>query len=77
MIKKFKIEKNIPVPIKAKNIEAKYPFMEMEVGDSFFVPNMRKESLSTTICKWRKRRKIKFQFLTAKERNGVRVWKIG
>ena len=30
----FEIEKNIPIPISVYN---KYPFGEMEVGDSFFV----------------------------------------
>jgi hypothetical protein len=34
----FKIEKGIPLP------ESKYPFAEMEVGDSFFVPCESKEA---------------------------------
>lgn len=32
----FAIEKNIPAP--SIDLRRKYPFREMEVGDSFFVP---------------------------------------
>ena len=31
----LKVEKNIPVPV---NVKSMYPFKEMKVGDSFFVP---------------------------------------
>ena len=33
----FNIEKNVPLP--EKNVRWKYPFDQMEVGDSFFVVN--------------------------------------
>ena len=35
----FKIEKNIPLPPRAGDgAPPKYPFLEMEVGDSFVIP---------------------------------------
>jgi hypothetical protein len=39
-MKEYKIEKDIPIPDKNESIgiikKYNYPFMEMEVGDSFF-----------------------------------------
>jgi hypothetical protein len=33
----YQIDKNIPMSL--KNMRSKYPFAQMEVGDSFFVPS--------------------------------------
>ena len=33
----MKIDKNIPIPQKSSSGARKYPFHEMEVGDSFFI----------------------------------------
>lgn len=37
----IRIEKNIPMPVVKK--QNKYPFAEMEVGDSFFVKGVKKQ----------------------------------
>jgi hypothetical protein len=42
-IKMYEIEKNIPIIGCRWKRERKYPFLEMEVGDSFFVPLKEKE----------------------------------
>lgn len=34
----IKIEKNIPIPDKFRGANNKYPFKDMKVGDSFFIP---------------------------------------
>lgn len=34
----FKIEKKVEMPAITRNVGSKYPFADMEVGDSFLVP---------------------------------------
>ena len=34
----MKIEKGIPIGSQRANLQTKYPFKEMEIGDSFVVP---------------------------------------
>lgn len=80
----FKIEKNIPVPSKAAD---EYPFAEMEVGDSFFVPIEVKSTKSvrnaTAAYQQRVRNKngtTTLRFTTVIENidgkeTGVRVWR--
>ena len=35
---KYKVEKKIPLPTFKTRLTSRYPFAEMEVNDSFFVP---------------------------------------
>ena len=39
----YEIEKDIPIISPRMKRERKYPFQEMEIGDSFFVPLNKKE----------------------------------
>jgi len=72
----FKIEKGVPLPPKGtgrKNGTYKYPFRDMEVGDSFFVPiTDRKQWFSTAAMKalpgWK--------FAQRKVTGGIRVWRV-
>lgn len=48
MESQIKIEKNIPLP-KNTALWEKYPFGEMEVGDSFYVENMNASRFSPLI----------------------------
>ena len=41
----FKIEKGIEIPEKKSGRKRKYPFVEMQVGESFFVPIVEGKSL--------------------------------
>ena len=72
----FEIEKN--VPLREKNVRWKYPFDEMEVGDSFFVENKDTTQMSA-LCK-RAGKRLGARFVTAKARKdnaeGVRVWRM-
>ena len=74
----IKIEKGVPIP-KIKG-HAKYPWNEMEVGDSFFAPlNGRdfgqfRNSISTS-ARQHKLGTTK-NFRTATVDGGVRVWRI-
>lgn len=64
----FKIDKTIPIPPKQMGREPKYPWKEMEVGDSFLVPNITREKINATSPHGK--------YLKRQEDGGVRVWRI-
>jgi hypothetical protein len=66
----FVIEKGIPIPEPASALR-KYPWHEMEPGDSFYVPNAPKSLQS--MCS--KKRGDGLEFAARKEKNGLRVWR--
>lgn len=66
----YVIEKNVPI---TKTIESKFPFAQMEVGDSFFVPS--KEAANLRSAATRHSRQLGFTFTTKKCDGGVRIWR--
>jgi len=64
----MKIDKKIPLPNKQK---MKYPWADMEVGDSVLCED---SSARTAAHNWGKSRNIKFTGQKGKE--GYRVWRI-
>lgn len=70
----FKIEKGIPVP-SHRGAPSKYPWEQMEVGDSFFVPaedtTKNFGSLARTSGK-----RMGAKFTSRKLDGGWRVWRI-
>lgn len=75
----FKIEKNVPLET-ARARSSKYPFAQMEVGDSFLVPlNGTGESqFRAFAASWKAHKPKKFVSRTIKEngvRTGIRVWR--
>ena len=67
----YEIEKGVPMP-PSKTL---YPFAQMEIGDSFFVPNKTTSSFSGTIAN-RRPKKFKSSAVMEKGVKGVRVWRI-
>jgi hypothetical protein len=76
----FQIEKNIPLPPKARppgRSGSMYPFLQLEIGDSFFVPN--RENGKTPVVHFSKNKNAKnsgLKFTARKSDGGVRVWRI-
>lgn len=70
----FKIEKGVPAPTDGRNGKAKYPWREMEVGDSFFIPGITSTVLGGSIAN--ARRRTGFEFVSRNEGGGVRVWRV-
>ncbi len=72
MIYEYKIEKNIPVP--APMSGTKYPFKNMEIGDSFFIPFERVATTKVAGYKYAAANGVKISF--RKVEGGARVWRI-
>ena len=62
------IEKGVALPTRALN--GKYPFAEMEVGDSFFVPKKRTIQTKSAATQ------LGFKFKVRHVDGGCRVWRV-
>jgi hypothetical protein len=77
---KIQIEKNIPIPTK----RYKYPWNQMQVGDSFFVKSSKKETelirgrLKSGSIQYAARSKDNKKFIVriVNDPRGVRCWRI-
>lgn len=69
----YVIEKGIPLPSGGAGRIPKYPFRSMEVGDSFFSVE---KSARVSACQWARREGSGVKFVTAKEGNGLRIWRV-
>lgn len=85
---KFPIEKSVPVP-PTISVSARYPYAEMEVGDSFFVPETTLTQhgkpikfsglASMTSRKGTEMTKAlgkTYKFISRKVKGGFRVWRV-
>ena len=78
-MEEVKIDKDIPVPYKQR--VNKYPFKDMEVGDSFFIavdieesPRKKQQQFSGLCVYYSKRFNKKFLSRTTK--GGIRIWRV-
>lgn len=76
---RFRIEKNIPIPRRQQGMPCPYPFLDMSVGDSFFVPCENAKRTMGIIDK-AKRRFIQmtpggYRFSCRTVQGGVRCWR--
>lgn len=73
--KPFAIEKNIRIP--TGTALDRFPFSEMEIGDSFFVPTaeLSENSVRSYVSRYGKDR-TDVAFKTATIEGGVRVWRV-
>ena len=78
----IKIDKQIPIPeLLYGGVARKYPFKELEVGDSFFVSYEEKiasmviNSVSSS-CRTGQLKKKKFTVRDIKGDNGCRCWRV-
>lgn len=71
----YTIEKNVPAP-KRKTRTIKYPFADMQVGDSFCAP-VSWQALYNTSRYFLKTRKLEgWKFRAAEEEGGARIWRV-
>jgi len=70
----FTIESNIPMPDPKMGRKPKYPWRQMKVGDSFFVPD-RKTNFIAGIA-WNQTRRHGTKWACRAIDGGVRVWRM-
>lgn len=66
------IEKGIPIP--EARTSSKYPFHEMEVGDSFFVEKAGLQSVYSILTRTNKKHAPK-HWISRTVDGGVRIWR--
>lgn len=66
----IQIEKNVPLPVAGPG--AKFPLAEMEVGDSFFLPDRMPNQCSSI---YRAAKRVGIVIATRGSEEGVRVWR--
>jgi len=74
----FKIEKEVKIPSKFERYMSKYPFGEMEVGDSFIAGEPTKQVLarvSNAATRWAKQNANGHVFTCRTTNDGVRIWR--
>jgi hypothetical protein len=74
-----KIDKKVPLPPSKRIRKENYPFREMNVGDSFFLPldGIPVSELQTRLANaWRHCREEGKRFTSRRVEGGVRVWRI-
>lgn len=73
----YKIQKNIPIPTKdARGRKKLYPFDDMEVGDSFAVPLIKKRSISCAVSQEHKKHQGERRFSVRVLKNEIRIWRV-
>ena len=74
-VREFKIEQGVPMTQGRGPKALKYPWREMKVGDSVFIPDKTPASLRTSIdyAKWKMESGTDFKARTVE--GGVRVWR--
>ena len=74
---KYVIEKNVPL-VRLGHHTTKYPFAEMQVGDSFLAKCEKANAPTVTraATQWGKRNGVKMVTRYDKENCGVRVWRV-
>lgn len=70
----IEIQKGIELPPDTRGRKTKYPFAQMQVGDSFEVTGPRNTVL-TAATSWAKRRKNKHQFTIRHSNGKTRIWR--
>lgn len=75
----FQIDKNIPIIDRNRKMgrPAVYPFDDMEVNDSFYVPNVTCKMRHSIQSQMAYRERVhKRKFISRKIDNGLRVWRV-
>ncbi len=70
----YKVETNVPIPSRDRS---KYPFVDMDVGDSFLIPDptdTERKRVQTSAASYGRRHNK--HFVTRTTHDGIRVWRI-
>ena len=70
----YPIDDNIPLPAPLRGAPQKYPYTKLEVGQSYFVPNVAQKKAGSGYVQFAKRTGRKF--VSRIVDGGVRVWRV-
>jgi len=73
---RWKIDTNVPIPVPTSGHKAYYPWKELEIGESFFVPGKHKAATGAGRIKGCETRKFMSERRVEDGVDGVRVWRI-
>lgn len=80
---KFKIDKNVPLPKRYKNCKTRYPWLIMDIGDSFYFEIKdqskvisRRATVISNANRYARQHKLKLQFTSRITEKGFRIWRI-
>ncbi len=71
-----KINSDIPIPAPRRGAHMKHPFRTMSIGDSIYYNEFDAERARHSAWKLASR-DPSFKFRSAKEKKGLRIWRIG
>ena len=71
----FEIDHDIPIP-KPRPRPRKYPFRDMQIGDSFYVPQTIVKNIAPAAAQVAKRMGNGAKFTCRSIDGGVRVWRV-
>ena len=66
------IDRTVPMP--DSRVVRKYPHEDMEVGDSFLIPNVSMQVVLN--ANWRAGKRLARRYTARKEGDGIRVWRV-
>jgi len=72
----IKIDKRVAIPPDGKGRKSKYPFSSMQVGDSFEVSDVKKNTLLGAAKAWASRHNKKAVFTIRHHEGTTRIWRI-
>tara|TARA_Y100000817_G_scaffold65790_1_gene49707 strand:+ start:1422 stop:1661 length:240 start_codon:yes stop_codon:yes gene_type:complete len=77
----MQIEKTVPMPeVPQRRRYSRYPWEDMEVGDSFHVPTTSKQTAQSSLIgaanSWAGRHAPDRKFITRRDPDGVRIWRV-
>lgn len=73
----MKIERHVPIPAPAVKIaKPRVPVESMEVGDSIFFSGAKRNSALAAVRATAMRAQLPYNFKSALESDGTRVWRI-
>lgn len=72
----FKIEKTIPIPKASKGRPSLYPWSELQVGDSFYIPHQNSPYTMLRGYNLKKSKKKQIKIRRKLEGTGQRIWRI-
>lgn len=71
----FRIEKGVPVPARGARGEHLFPFLDLEIGDSFVAPAELAKKARSAACSFARREGVRLTCRSQPD-GSVRIWRV-